>query len=66
MFPVLVPMLLNAVKEMVLDKAQSLAERHVEKAINDNLPPEARGLLDQAIKDDPNHGAVDLKSFLKL
>lgn len=66
MFPVLVPMLLNSIKSMILDKAQSLAEEHVEKAIEDNIPPEARGLLDQAIKDDPNHSGVDLKSFLKL
>lgn len=66
MFPVLVPMLLNSIKGMILDKAQSLAEEHVEKAINDNLPPEAKELLDKAINDDPEHGATDLKSFLKL
>lgn len=62
----LVPMLLNAVKDMVLDKAQSLAEEHVEEAINRHLPKEAKDMLDQAIKDDPSHGGVDLKSFLKL
>jgi hypothetical protein len=66
MFPVLVPMLLNSIKSMIMDKAQSLAEEHVEKAIEDNLPPEAKELLEKAISDDPAHSATDLKSFLKL
>lgn len=66
MFPALVPMLLSSIKDMILDKAQSLGEEHVEAAIERNLPPEAKELLQTAIKEDPGTPATDLKSFLKL
>lgn len=66
MFPALVPLLLSSIKDMIIDKAQNLAEDHVEQAIERNIPPEAREMLETAIKEDPNHSATNLKDFLKL
>ena len=62
----LVPMLLQAVQAMVVDQAQSLAADHVEKAIEEHLPVEAKEALDKMIDEDSTHGAKNLKELLNL
>lgn len=62
----LVPMLLQAVQAMILDKAQTLVAAHVEKAIDDCFSEEAKKQLDELIDQDPSHGAKNLQDFLKL
>lgn len=66
MFPTLIPMLISSIKDLVIDKAQSLAEEHVEAALDKHLPPEAKEALDKVIEEDASHGAKSLKEFFKL
>ena len=52
----MLPMLLfNVVSSLVVDKAQDLAQEHVEKMIDDILPDDAKEELDELIKSDPAH-----------
>ena len=56
MIPSLVlPMIGNLLKDLVMDKAQDLAKEHLEDAIEKNLPPAAKELLDKAIAEDRSH-----------
>ena len=48
-------MLFNVVAGLVVDKAQDLAEEHVEKMLDDILPDNAKKELDKIIKSDPSH-----------
>ena len=43
-------MLFNVVAGLVVDKAQDLAEEHVEKMIDDILPDNAKKELDKIVK----------------
>ena len=56
MIPSLVlPMIGILLKDLVMDKAQDLAKEHLEDAIEKNLPPAAKELLDKAIAEDRSH-----------
>ena len=56
MIPSLVlPMIGNLLKDLVMYKAQDLAKEHLEEAIEKNLPPAAKDLLDKAIAEDRSH-----------
>lgn len=56
MIPSLVlPMIGNLLKDLILSKSQDLKKEHLEEAIEKNLPPAAKVLLDKAIADDRSH-----------
>ena len=57
-------MLFNVVAGLIVDKAQDLAEEHVEKMIDDILPDNAKKELDKIIKDDPAHPHANAKDAL--
>ena len=57
-------MLFNVVAGLIVDKAQDLAEEHVEKMIDDILPDNAKKELDKIIKDDPAHTFTNAKDAL--
>lgn len=48
-------MLFNVVSGLVMDKAQNLAQEHVDEMIDNLLPDEAKAELDKIIADDPDH-----------
>ena len=48
-------MLFNVVAGLVVDKAQDLAEEHVEKMLDEILPEEAKEELDEIVRNDPDH-----------
>ena len=50
---------------LVVDKAQDLAEEHVEKMLNDILPDNAKKELDKIIKGDKSHVFENTKDALK-
>ena len=58
-------MLFNVVAGLVVDKAQDLAEEHVEKMIDDILPDNAKKELDKIIKSDKSHAFENAKDALK-
>ena len=58
-------MLFNVVAGLVVDKAQDLAEEHVEKMIDDILPDNAKKELDKIVKNDPSHTFENAKDALK-
>ena len=58
-------MLFNVVAGLVVDKAQDLAEEHVEKMIDDILPDNAKKELDKIIKSDKSHTFENAKDALK-
>ena len=56
MIPSLVlPMIGNLLKDLIVSKSQDLAKEHLEEAIEKNLPPAAKDLLEKAIADDRSH-----------
>tara|TARA_R100001086_G_scaffold220365_1_gene137258 strand:- start:53 stop:259 length:207 start_codon:yes stop_codon:yes gene_type:complete len=56
MIPSLVlPMIGNLLKDLILSKSQDLAKEHLEEALEKNLPPAAKELLDKAIAEDRSH-----------
>ena len=56
MIPSLVlPMIGNLLKDLIVSKSQDLAKEHLEEAIEKNLPPAAKELLDKAIAEDRSH-----------
>ena len=56
MIPSLVlPMIGNLLKDLIVNKSQDLAKEHLEEAIEKNLPPSAKDLLDKAIAEDRSH-----------
>ena len=57
-------MLFNVVAGLVVDKAQDLAQEHVEKMIDDILPDRAKKELDKVVKDDPTHTFNNAKDAL--
>ena len=57
-------MLFNVVAGLVVDKAQDLAEEHVEKMIDDILPDNAKKELDKIVKEDPAHTFDNAKDAL--
>ena len=57
-------MLFNVVAGLVVDKAQDLAQEHVEKMIDDILPDKAKKELDKVVKDDPTHTFNNAKDAL--
>ena len=57
-------MLFNVVAGLVVDKAQALAQEHVEKMIDDILPDKAKKELDKIVKEDPAHTFDNAKDAL--
>ena len=57
-------MLFNVVAGLVVDKAQDLAQEHVEKMIDDILPDKAKKELDKIVKEDPTHTFDNAKDAL--
>ena len=56
MIPSLVlPMIGNLLKDLIVSKSQDLEKEHLEEAIEKNLPPAAKDLLDKAIAEDRSH-----------
>ena len=51
-------------KDLVVDKAQSLASEHLEKHI-DKLPKEVQEALDSAVDGDNAHSHKSLKDLIK-
>ena len=62
MLNLVLPFVANMLKDLVVDKAQSLASEHLEKHL-DKLPKEVREALDGAVDGDNSHGH---KSVLEL
>ena len=58
------PFVANMLKDLVVDKAQSLASEHLEKHI-DKLPKEVQEALDSAVDGDNAHGHKSLKDLIK-
>ena len=58
-------MLFNVVAGLVVDKAQDLAQEHVEKMIDDILPDKAKKELDKIVKEDPAHTFDNAKDALQ-
>jgi len=58
-------MLFNVVAGLIVDKAQKLAEEHVEKMLDDILPDNAKKELDKIIKGDKSHVFENAKDALK-
>ena len=66
MIPSLVlPMIGNLLKDLVMDKAQDLAKEHLEDAIEKNLPPAAKELLDKPIADHRSHKQKSLIDLIE-
>ena len=62
--PFLMTYAANFIKDLVLDKAQSLAQPHIEKAL-ENAPKELREALDKAVDEDASHGHKSLMDMIK-
>ena len=62
MLNLVLPFVANMLKDMVADKAQSLAVEHLQPHL-DKLPKEVREALDSAVDGDNSHGH---KSVLEL
>ena len=64
MLNLVLPFVANMLKDLVVDKAQSLASEHLEKHI-DKLPKEVQEALDSAVDGDNPHGHKSLKDLIK-
>ena len=64
MLNLVLPFVANMLKDLVVDKAQSLASEHLEKHI-DKLPKEVQEALDSAVDGDNAHGHKSLKDLIK-
>ena len=62
--PFLMTYAANFIKDLVMDKAQSLAQPHIEKAL-ENAPKELREALDKAVNEDQSHGHKSLMDLIK-
>ena len=62
--PFLMTYAANFIKDLVMDKAQSLAQPHIEKAL-ENAPKELREALDKAVDEDASHGHKSLIDLIK-
>ena len=57
-------LLLNMIKSLVIDKAQSLAQEHVQEAIDNNLSDDQKHVLDAVVDAMPDNGFKSVKDFL--
>ena len=64
MLNLVLPFVANMLRDMVVDKAQSLASEHLEEHLN-KLPKEARQALDDAVNADNSHGHKNLVDLIK-
>jgi hypothetical protein len=64
MLNLVLPFVANMLKDIVADKAQSLAAEHLEPHL-DKLPKEVREALDSAVDGDNSHGHKSLKDLIK-
>ena len=62
--PFLIPYAANFIKDLVLDKAQSLASDHIKDAL-DKAPKEMKDALDKAVDEDASHGHKSLMDMIK-
>ena len=56
-------LLLNVLQSLVVDKAQSLAVEHVQKAIDDNLNDNQKKLLDAVVEEMPDNPFKSMKEL---
>ena len=64
MLNLVLPFVANMLKDIVADKAQSLAAEHLDPHL-DKLPKEVREALDSAVDGDNAHGHKSLKDLIK-
>ena len=64
MLQMVLPMVANMLKGLMLDKAQTLAKEHIEKAIDEHFYDDAKKELDKAIQADGRHEKNSLKELL--
>ena len=56
-------LLINVIQSLVVDKAQDLAEEHVQKAIDDNLNDNQKKLLDAVVEEMPDNPFKSMKEL---
>ena len=64
MLNLVLPFVANMLKDLVVDKAQSLAVEHLEPHL-DKLPKEVREALDGAVDGDNSHGHKSVMDLIK-
>ena len=64
MLNLVLPFVANKLKDIVADKAQSLAVEHLEPHL-DKLPKEVREALDGAVDGDNSHGHKSVMDLIK-
>ncbi len=64
MLNLVLPFVANMLKDIVADKAQSLAVEHLEPHL-DKLPKEVREALDSAVDGDNSHGHKSVMDLIK-
>ena len=64
MLNLVLPFVANMLKDIVADKAQSLAVEHLEPQL-DKLPKEVREALDGAVDGDNSHGHKSVMDLIK-
>ena len=64
MLNLVLPFVANMLKDIVADKAQSLALEHLEPHL-DKLPKEVREALDSAVDGDNSHGHKSVLDLIK-
>ena len=64
MVNLILPFVANMLKDLVADKAQSLAVAHLQPHL-DKLPKEVQEALDSAVDGDNAHGHKSLKDLIK-
>ena len=64
MLNLVLPFVANMLKDIVADKAQSLAVEHLEPHL-DKLPKEVREALDGAVDGDNSHGHISVMDLIK-
>jgi hypothetical protein len=65
MLNLVLPFVANMLKDIVADKAQSLAVEHLEPHL-DKLPKEVREALDSAVDGDNSHNHKSVMDLIKL
>ena len=56
-------LLINIIQSLVVDKAQSLAVEHVQKAIDDNLNDTQKKMLDYVVEEMPDNSFKSIKDL---
>ena len=64
MLNLVLPFIGNMIRDMVIDKASTLAAHHVEEHL-DKLPQDVKDALDAAIDGDNSHAHKSLKDLIK-